>query len=583
MENLTLEKIFQLIRKNINLISVFALTGLVVGILYSLIVFKPLYKSTSRLLIKDAMPTTFISELNMVSPVSTLMKNANPTLTQMEIILSESLARKVWEQISEKYKFKNSESVGIKLMQDAISINNPVGTDILEITATWKTPQIAQDIAKFYEQEYINLNIENAKKSIGQSKNSINKEFDEAQINLQVTREQIKNFRQSFSTVNIMMESENIVTQLAELENRYSEVASDAAAAADRRNSIAKNLGIEWDDAISSVAIGHNDNFNTLQRRLGESQEELAVLSTKYASTHPAMIALDARIANIKEKLAEQIKLTIGNKEGVNPIIISDPVRTGMLEELSANEAEYRGLVAQSNILNNVINNLQRRRAEIPKKQLALANLTQEEANWTNVVNALKAKQIEAQIKESEIISNIGIIDSPSLAKFAAFPTRSHVALMFGLLGALLGIFGTIIEYLIKNVYDSAEEISEELKVPLLGAIPWIERESYYEPETSLAIDDVSSFYSLAYQKTIANIGLKGFQNNVKTLMFTSTEYSKTRSTILMNTAIGLSKAGYSVAIIDADFRTPSIHQEFKISNDTSLYSLSRLLKIITS
>lgn len=103
------------------------------------------------------------------------------------------------------------------------------------------------------------------------------------------------------------------------------------------------------------------------------------------------------------------------------------------------------------------------------------------------------------------------------------------------------------------------EKIEEDLGIPVLGVIPWLDREIYDEPDIMFAIDEAASFYSLAYQKTVSCLKLRGNSLKKRVFGFTSSEFSKFRSTIIMNTAYSLSRTGQSVIVVDADFRTPSI------------------------
>ena len=525
MENLTLGKILKIFRKNIRIISLFALGGLIIGILYALLIFKPLYSASAKLLIKNEPETNFVTELGQTNDITSLTREGNPTLTQITIITSETVARKVWDEISKKYKFTDDPQIGIKLMQGAVAVINPIGTDIIQITANWQDPKIAQDIANAYVNTYMAMNLDNAKKGIVQSKVSIDRQLDEAQRDLSQTRDQIKNFRLANSTVDIDTEAESIVGQISALENRYNDILSTAGAEANRANLLAGKLGLDWQKAVDSVALGHNDLIAQLQNRLGQAQEDYAGFASKYAPTHPTMTALSARINNIKTELSAQIKQTIGNQS--TNLVISDPVRTGILEDLARSEASYRGFLAQSGIIRSALGALESRKATIPIKQLILAKLAQDEANCATIVNTLKAKQVEATIRESEIIGNISIIDSPAIPMFPTFPSKFWVAVIFAVLGTSLGMLGTMIEYLLKDAYEDTEELEEELKAPVLGQIPWLNKQTYNEPEALLAVDNNSSFYSLAYQKIVSSLRIRGYKSGVKTLAFTSTEYTK--------------------------------------------------------
>ena len=581
MENLTLSKVLSILRYNIRIILLFALVSFVTGILYATTIFKPSYESTARLLVKNHEQTAFVTEFGAVDGITPLTRDGNPTLTQMQILTSGSLADEVWSKISQKYKFHDDPRIGTKLMQKAVKVKNPVGTDVIEVTAKWQDPAIAKDIASEFVEAYIAINVEMSKKSIVRSQEAIDRELKNAEANLQEARNKIRQFREANSTVNIDAEAENIVMQAGSLESRYNEVLSSAGAARNRVNSIAGKLGLNWYNGINSVALGHNATILELQSRLGQSQEELASLSSKYAQTHPAVVALNTRINQIKQGIKDHTKLTIGSNSTNNTLMISDPVRTSMMESLASSEAEYNGLMAQGGVLRSALANTLAQKSTLPLKQLVLSNLVQEETNWSNIFNALKSKQLEAEIRESGIISNINIIDKPLEAIYPAFPARVELVGLFTLLGMLLGAAGILFSYLAKDTYDDVDQIEEELKSPVLGVIPWLDKQTYNDPASLLALDDTASFYSLAYQKVISGLRIRGYNSGMKSFVFTSTEFSKGRSTVLMNIAYGLNRAGRSVVVVDADFRTPSIHREFGLKVNEQ-FNLCELLINIT-
>ncbi|MDD3012724.1 MAG: exopolysaccharide transport family protein [Candidatus Gastranaerophilales bacterium] len=580
MENITIEKVLSIFKRNIKFIIFLSIVGFAVGLIYVLTVFKPMYQSTAKILIKDVSQPGIITQMGTVNSLSPLARNSNPALTQMEILTSGILSDKVWQEISSKYKFKDDPRIGSQLMRKSIKVQNPVGTDIIEVTASWQDPVIAKDIANCFVTAYMNSNIDNSKKSIVQSKGSIDSQLNDAESNLAAIREKIKYFRQTNSTVDIASETQNVVAQISTLENRYSDILSSARSEANKVNTLSAQIGMDVKKAIDGVAIGHNPNLLALENRLGDAQEELASLSTKYAPTHPAFVALNSRINQIKTEFAEQIKETIGKNIDDNELVISDPVRTSIMQDLVNSEAAYRGFLAQSKVLKSAINSLESKKSMMPNKQFILANLTQQEASWTNIVDTLKAHQVEANIMESEIVSNISLIDAPRTPMFPAFPSRSQVILLFTLFGFLLSLASSLMIYLVKDSYDDLDNLSDELQTPILGVIPWLDKQTYSDPESLIAIDETASYYSLAYQNIISSFRVKGCNSGIKTLTFTSTEFSKSRSTILMNIAYGLSKAGQSVIVVDADFRTPSVHKEFRLFTDDK-FNLGELLSNI--
>jgi capsular exopolysaccharide synthesis family protein len=292
---------------------------------------------------------------------------------------------------------------------------------------------------------------------------------------------------------------------------------------------------------------------------------------------HPTMANIASRIESLKAQIQEQIKMSVGPYLQNNQIVISDPVRTGMMESLAVSEANSSGLRAQAMLLKKALNELNSRKALIPVRELTLSNYLQQELNWAGIVNTLKAKQVEAEIKESEVISNISVVDTPALPVFATFPGKPQLIALFAIFAGLLSSVYAVIKSLLRNNYDNVEEMESDLNLPVLGVIPWIDNEAYNESDVAFAVDETTSFYALAYQKIISGMRIKGYNSGNKALAFTSSEFSKYRSTIITNIAYGLSKTGQSVVIVDADFRTPSIARELEIERAIK-YSLSELI-----
>lgn len=151
---------------------------------------------------------------------------------------------------------------------------------------------------------------------------------------------------------------------------------------------------------------------------------------------------------------------------------------------------------------------------------------------------------------------------------------------LFVLFGVITGLIAAA--FADKNKIKSPEEIENELKFPVLGSIPWIDKNIYNDTNAVSLNDNIISFYSIAYQNIISMLKVKSSKFNIKSLAFTSSEYSKQRSTTLMNIGYSLSKAGQKVILVDADFRTPSVNKEFGLL-PSSQHNLENLIPCITN
>lgn len=565
MENLNIHKLTGLLRKNSKNIFTFTAVGLAVGIIYAGLIYKPVFSSTSKLMITDEDRIT-ISDNSNSKVYATSNKFSNPVLTQLEIVNSNDLALKVWQDVSKKHELKIPDEKGINLMKGALKTATPPGTDIVSISAKWTNPDIAKDIAQSYADKYTQFNLDTAREGLVNTKKTIAEELKEAENRLAEARQNIKEFKIQNQTVDVDVESATLVNQISELENKFIEVSSGVSRESGKAGALSGRLGMGWKKSLDAVALGHNSNFTELVNKYNSSKEERASFSKRYTPANPKMAQLEAQLGQMQEDLKEQVRLTTGN-EGEVKSIIADPVRTHIVQSLADSSSSSSGLSAESRKLKSALNALKERSAKLPEKQYALAKLMQEEANWANIVNALKEKQIEADVRIAEVKGNLNLIQNAMVPISSEFPGRLPLALMFAMFGSLLALANGVFSYLINDTYDEAEEIENAVNSPVLGIIPWLEKQIYNESGTNISVDENASFYTLAYQKLISAIKIRGYRSGVKSLAFTSTDFSKTRSAILMNIAKGLSKSGQNVILLDADFRTPSLHKEGNVSN----------------
>lgn len=86
--------------------------------------------------------------------------------------------------------------------------------------------------------------------------------------------------------------------------------------------------------------------------------------------------------------------------------------------------------------------------------------------------------------------------------------------------------------------------------------------------------DDPKSPISESYRTLRTNIQFSNFDNNLHTLLITSSSPGEGKSTISSNLALAIAETGKKVLLIDCDLRRPSVHKKFNISNKIGLSNL---------
>lgn len=77
-----------------------------------------------------------------------------------------------------------------------------------------------------------------------------------------------------------------------------------------------------------------------------------------------------------------------------------------------------------------------------------------------------------------------------------------------------------------------------------------------------------------SYRKVVANIEFANIDNNIKTIMITSSLSNEGKTTTISNLASFMTDSYKNVLLIDLDLRRPTIHKHFMLSNKSGLSNL---------
>lgn len=87
-------------------------------------------------------------------------------------------------------------------------------------------------------------------------------------------------------------------------------------------------------------------------------------------------------------------------------------------------------------------------------------------------------------------------------------------------------------------------------------------------------INNPKSVASEAYRTLRSNIQFSNYENNLKTIVVTSSVPGEGKSTTSLNLSVAFAQLGKKVLLIDADMRKPSIHKRLELSNLTGISTI---------
>ncbi len=136
MEEIDIKELLFEFWKNKILIIILLIIGIVVGMLYSAFLVKPMYKSSTTLIL-----TTLNSDNSTTTAITTndITMNQKLVSTYSELIKSKSVVKRVIEELS--------LNISEDSLISSISVQAKKNTEMLEITVSYNDPNVAASIA----------------------------------------------------------------------------------------------------------------------------------------------------------------------------------------------------------------------------------------------------------------------------------------------------------------------------------------------------------------------------------------------------------------------------------------------------
>lgn len=162
-------------------------------------------------------------------------------------------------------------------------------------------------------------------------------------------------------------------------------------------------------------------------------------------------------------------------------------------------------------------------------------------------------------------IENVQVIDKAEVPTSPFKPRPILNIGVAGVLGIMTSVLLIFLLYCMDNTIKTSTDIERYLELPVVGTIP-----KSLEGELVIRSNPKSPI-SEAYRTFRTNIQFSNIDENIKSIVVTSSEPNEGKSTVISNLAIAMAQGDKKVLLIDADLRRPTIHRNFSLSNSHGL------------
>lgn len=264
-------------------------------------------------------------------------------------------------------------------------------------------------------------------------------------------------------------------------------------------------------------------------------------------------IFLEITVIHTDPKFAQVVANVLAQQ-----LILLSPVNT---QQSSGTDSQF---VQQQ--LTELQNNIEQTRNEITKKQDALSTLDSalDIAKTQSDLKALEDKMASLQAIYSNLFAStreaafntLSVFDTASLPTKPIGPQKALIVLLAAVSGLVFALTAAYLIEFLDDTIKNTDEITRLIDVPAIGFIGEIQG---FRP--TFVADQPRSPEADAFRGLRTNLEFMAVDKPMKKLFISSAEASDGKTTIALNLAIVMAQSEKKVILIDADLRSPSIHQ----------------------
>ncbi len=285
-----------------------------------------------------------------------------------------------------------------------------------------------------------------------------------------------------------------------------------------------------------------------LRRQEARIEGEFAELSSEYCATHPRMVRLQAELAELQARIADEINRIIASMR--NEAAIARQREEAVRQTLDDQAAKVARL-SESGI----------RLRELEREATAAGTLLEEFLARRKGAGG----QLTLQRPDARVITRAAVPLAPSFPRTAEMMVSAFVASL--LLGLFLAFWREQLDYGVRT----ADEIEDRTGMVTIGLIPQLHGGAKVGIPERRVLDAPTPGFNEAIQTIQTNVALCHLQHSPRTVLVTSAKRKEGRSSIVMALARASAADGHRVAVVDCDLRRPRLGTVFGITGGVGL------------
>jgi polysaccharide chain length determinant protein (PEP-CTERM system associated) len=447
---------------------------LIIGVLASFGVYKYLpkvFKASTLILVQSQrVPESYVRPTITDSVASRLN-----TISQE--ILSRTRLEKVIQEFNLYSEIRNNVSISFedKDPKTVMMVTNKLASLFIEENLKVRESQ-AEGTSDFISKELVNME-ERLKRREQDIRNFKERSMGQLPQQLDANLRILERLQDQLKTTNENMraaEDRSVLfqNQIEQLKMRERFSTSRGSRGSEGTGSEELNVGRGAEDPLVV-------QYNNLRR-------ELATAQSKYKDTHPDVIDLKRKIANLAPQVETKLK---SRREGIAEENLPPPRLDSDTERLITQYTEqYNNALLEAKRAKEEIKNLkeqtvlyQRRIEDTPRREQELVLLTRDYDLLKTNYQSLSDKKIQSQMAENLERKQQGeqfkILDPARIPEKPIKPDRNRILLMGAVIGLAAGLGLAWFRESMDQTFHTVSDVEDYLGIPVIAALPNLKEE----------------------------------------------------------------------------------------------------------
>ncbi|MBV8190154.1 MAG: polysaccharide biosynthesis tyrosine autokinase [Alphaproteobacteria bacterium] len=332
--------------------------------------------------------------------------------------------------------------------------------------------------------------------------------------------------------------------QLSELNSQLL-AAQTAKAEADSKLKEAQALG---GGAVSSESVPDvlkSPLVMGLKQQLAESERKAAEMSASYGARHPLLLNARAEAGTIRARVNAEVGRIV----------------EGLAREARTANAHYDALAAN-------FESLKQQMGKVNDESIQLESLERDATVNRNLLEAMLLRAKQSTGAEAILQANAKLVSPAAPSSAPTYPPKALIAFLGVAGGLMVGAAVALLREGGDHTFRRAEQIESATGLPVMAMVPQVAGRT---PPAMQVLRQPTSSYSEALRRLHIGVELSEASASPKTVLLSSATPSEGKSVMVASLGRLLASNGKRVLLVDCDWRSPRLHQIFRISNKDGL------------